>query len=433
MILSLATGLGLCTAAITQAAPPTPAYEFINGQWWNGKRFVPRTMYGSSDGLLYSHTVGRNDGVIDLHGGFVIPPLAEGHNHWLEPAQFDKYNECYLADGVYYVKDMANIPYLFDQIRDKVNLPTSVDLVSAMTPFTGPGAHPVEVVDQFVKFGILPKGWKPDYDGEAEYVVQTNRDIDVRFKALLKQNPAYVKAFLLFSDEYEQRLHDPKMYGNHRGMDPGLLPHLVELAHAAGLRVEVHIYSRADFRNAVLAGADEIAHLPGVGAQNEPQMSLERFRLTQDDAKLAAAHHVTVTTTLDWLLTDKTPFAKRLTKEVIVPNLKLLKRYRIPILVGSDHFRHSSLGEVFELRNLGVFTNAELLNAATDTTVHYIFPKRELGKLANGYEANFLVLSGNPVENIDNLKTITLRIKQGRPLTVPDWALHRPGLSCVAE
>jgi len=423
----------LLAAALTgganvQASPPAPVYEFKGGQWWNGESFVNRVIYSDAAGLLRERNPGRVDEVVDLHGGFVIPPLAEGHNHWLEPQAVDQYNACYLADGVYYVRDMSNIPLIVDQFRDKVNLPTSVDFVSAMTGFTGPGAHPVEIIDQFVQFGILPKDWKPDYDRKAEFVVRTEQDIDERFPELLEQNPRYVKAFLLFSEEYEKRLNDPSKYGNHRGMDPKLLPHLVKLAHAAGLKVAVHVYSVPDFRNAIDAGADDTAHLPGVGASNEPDMSLDHFTLTPEDARLAAAHHVTVTTTLDWLAAEKDT---KFRDQVIIPNLKLLKAQGVPIIVGSDHFRRSSLGEVLELRDLKVFTNRELFDMATRQTAQFVFPSRRIGKLADGYEANFLVLVRNPIENLDNLKSIELRVKQGRRLSIPESALKRPDLDCV--
>jgi hypothetical protein len=428
---ALILAISLGAAAVAEAGPTGPVYEFDHGVWWDGATFVARTVYTDANGLLREESPPRVDEVIDLHGGYVIPPLAEGHNHWLEPAAADQYNACYLADGVYYVRDMGNVPYLMDQMRDKLNLPTSVDLVSAMTPFTGPGAHPVEIIDQFVQFGILPKEWKPDYDRKAEFVVRTEKDIDERFPELLRQNPRYVKAFLLFSEEYEQRLNDPSKYGNHRGMDPKLLPHLVKLAHAAGLKVAVHVYSAPDFRNAIAAGADNIEHIPGDGASNEPQMGFDHFKLTLADAKLAAAHHVTVTSTLDWLANNQTPETQRLTKEVMVPNLIALKNQGVAIMVGSDHFRRSSLGEVLELRDLKVFSNQELLDIATRRTTNFIFPERKLGKLAEGFEANFLVLERDPAQSLDNLKSIVMRVKQGHRLTLPESALKRASLDCV--
>jgi hypothetical protein len=42
---------------------------------------------------------------------------------------------------------------------------------------------------------------------------------------------------------------------------------------------------------------------------------------------------------------------------------------------------------------------------ATNLTARSIFPDRLLGRLVENYEANFLVLKQNPIENLDNLKS----------------------------
>jgi imidazolonepropionase-like amidohydrolase len=51
-----------------------------------------------------------------------------------------------------------------------------------------------------------------------------------------------------------------------------------------------------------------------------------------------------------------------------------------------------------------------------ETTAFTIFPNRKIGYLKDGYEANFLVLTGNPLTDFANVKTIDLRIKRGEPL-----------------
>ena len=433
MNLPMMTLLGavLLNATGTMTGPPSPHYAFVNGQWWNGSAYEERTVY-TVDGLIRWKRPAYIDETIDLHGGFVIPPLAEGHNHWLEPSKVDDYNACYLADGVYYVRDMANAPILVDQFRDKVNLPTSVDWVSAMTGFTGPGAHPADVIEQMVGLGILPKDWKPDYDKQADFVVRTEKDIDERFPLLLEQHPAYVKAFLVFSDHYQENLKDPTVKPDLRGMDPKLLPHLVKLAHAAGLKVIVHIYSAADFRTAVAAGVDELAHFPGngYGLMKSP----EQFEITAEDARAAAKAHVSVTTTISWLgkFKEKNSPSYEITRDqILIPNMKLLRAAGVQILIGSDEFRRDVVPELQALRYLGMFSDAELLRMDTESTAEAIFPNRKIGRLQDGYEANFLVLDRDPAANLDNLNSISLRVKQGRRISVPASAISRPSPDCI--
>jgi len=420
----------LWNGIVVGGGSPKPS-AFKNGRWWNGYGYKEGTRYAVG-GVLSSKRPAHLDHILDLHGGYVIPPLAEGHNHWLEPSKINDYNACYLADGVYYIRDMGNVPFLVDQFRDKVNLPTSVDWTSAMTPFTGPGAHPVEIIDQFVQFGILPKDWKPDYDAQGEFVVTSEQDIDERFPLLLQQHPSYVKAFLLYSDQYEQSLKDPTKRGNGRGMNPRLLPHLVKLAHAASLRVMVHVYDTADFRNAIAAGADEIVHLPGTGYQ--AGNSVENFQISAADAEAAAKAHIPVTTTISWLdeMKGEDPSHYKIARDqIVIPNLKLLNTAGVKLLIGSDKFRRNTVPELKVLRSLGIFSDAELLRMDTESTAQATFPARKIGKLQDGYEANFLALDRDPSANLENLSSIFLRIKQGREVFVPGSAISRPSADCT--
>ena len=54
----------------------------------------------------------------------------------------------------------------------------------------------------------------------------------------------------------------------------------------------------------------------------------------------------------------------------------------------------------------------ELLNILT-LTPKTIFPNRKIGELKNGYEATFLVLNDNPLDNMNNIDNIVLRVKNG--------------------
>jgi imidazolonepropionase-like amidohydrolase len=422
---ALASAL-IAAAAAAHASPPAPVYAFEGGRWWSGVGFEARTFY-TVDGRITAHAPKRVDETIDLAGRYVIPPLAEGHNHWLAPPFVDQMNACYLADGVFYVREMSGAAFAYNQFRDRVNLPTSVDFVSALQGFTGPGGHPVEILERGKAMGLMPPDWKPDFDPYGVLIVRTEADVDARMKLLVAENPAFVKVFLVYSEAYETRLADPAKRGEGRGMDPKLLPHLVRLAHAAGLKVHAHVYSVDDFRTAIRAGVDEIAHMPGHAF--ETAQGVSRYRLTPEDAQLAKQAHVTVTTTLANLPGRRNAALVR--DQVVIPNIKLLKAAGVPILVGSDEFNQDVLPEVFVLRDLGVFSNAELLDMATTRTTQDIFPDRKLGRLAEGYEADFLVLDKDPTQTLDNLRTISLRVKQGRRLTVPAAMLKRPNADCL--
>lgn len=408
----------LTEAKAQSSLPPQKSYQFINGNWFDGKGFRRRSFY-AVNGILTSKKPAKLDETINLKYGYVIPPFAEGHNHWLEPQAVDEYIHNYLRDGVFYVKDEANLPYIVSQFRDKLNRPTSVDFITALQGFTGSGGHPLEIIRQFKEFGVIPKDWtESDFDGKAVMIVDDAKDIPSRWSQLVKGKPDFVKAFLLYSEEYGKHKDNPKK----TGLDPKLLPEIVRRAHEAGLYVSVHIDTATDFHNALVSGADEIAHLPLVDFDRKT--GNERFLIRKDDARLAAKRGVRVITTLGWLKGDE-DFAndaqrtEDVKQQIIIPNLRLLKRYGVKMLVGSDQFRQTVVPEILLINSLKVFTTLELLKMSCEATPQAVFPKRKIGLLRDGYEASFLVLDRNPLTNFGQIKNINLRFKQGYFIEVP--------------
>ena len=204
------------------------------------------------------------------------------------------------------------------------------------------------------------------------------------------------------------------------GLNPKFLPEIVRLADQSGLYVSVHISTATDFHNALVAGADEIAHLPFVDFDKE--LGNEHFLIREADARLAAKRGVRVITTLGWLtadLSDNPQQAEAARTQVVIPNLRLLKRYGVKLLVGSDQFRQTVLPEILLISSLKVFTNLELLKMSCEITPQAIFPRRKIGFLRDGYESSFLVLDGNPLANFERIKNIRLRFKQGYFLEIP--------------
>jgi imidazolonepropionase-like amidohydrolase len=51
-----------------------------------------------------------------------------------------------------------------------------------------------------------------------------------------------------------------------------------------------------------------------------------------------------------------------------------------------------------------------------ETTPQAIFTSRKIGRLEEGYEASLLVLRENPLEDLERLGDVRLRMKQGRVL-----------------
>jgi imidazolonepropionase-like amidohydrolase len=401
----------LAAACSSSAHPPTvdnttagPVTEYRNALWYDGHVFVARTMYVRGDRFVAA--TAHVDRVVDLAGGYVVPPYGDAHNHWVEAPLVDAYIAENLRAGIFYVRDMGTPPVVHDAMRAKLNRPDSVDYVATHQGFTGPSGHPMELVDQLVGFGVLPAAWGATHgEGDAVFAVASDADVERAWPRLVATKPAFVKLFLVHSDQYAARRDDRKLTPKQRGLDPALVPAIVARARAAHLQVAAHIEDAHDFHVAIAAGVDDIAHLPFVDAAHP-----ELYRLADADVRAAGARHVTVATTLEWL-DGAAPPDPRLA--VTRDNLARLRAAGAIIVIGTDLFRTTARAEVDRIAALGLMTSAELLHAWSIDTPRAIVPGREVGRLEPSAEASFLVLGGDPIADIAKLHAILRRVKSG--------------------
>ena len=397
-------------AALRAQSPASQAIEYRGGRWFDGTRFAARTMY-VVDGTFRTRRPARVDAVVDLAGGYVVPPFADAHQHLVDP-RIDNTIRAYLRDGIFYVRDQSNAPIGRRAFHAMLNRPTTFDYVSANQGWTSPGGHPVEVVlragpPESPMGRMVRERMTPDFVMQ----VDTPADVERLWPIFLAGDPRpdLVKVFLFRSEQHARLRADPRFEGN-RGIDPALVPTIVRLAHQAGLPVSAHVFTAADFRTAVAAGVDWIAHLPG------GRGTAAQFLLTDADARLARRRGVTVATTVtqhgDQALTDQ------LIRDQYAHNIRLLRRHGVPLLLGSDKFGETAVVEAEALARSGLFTNLELLRMWSVTTPRAIFPSRRIGRLRDGYEASFLVLGGDPLADFANTRRIQRRVKQGVPIEV---------------
>ncbi len=419
--LFLALVLSAFLSQNSSPSPTPPSYEFNNGNWFDDQRFVSRKFY-SVGGVLTTKKPGHVDRVFDLTGKYIVPPFGEAHNHnldWSSDEQFARMKRMYLEGGVFYVKNPNSLLRSRIPTAARINTPTSVDGIVSNGGLTGAGGHPIEIVTP--KRGFLPT----DGEGGFYYVIDNVQDLERKWPSIKAGKPDFIKTYLLYSEEYSKRKNDEAYFG-WKGLDPALLPVIVRQAHKEGLRVSTHVETATDFHHALVANVDEINHTPGFRPYRNDlanYTNLSRYEISESDARLAARKHVVVVTTLgetiEAVLNEKDQHAdmRRAVREMVVHNLQILKRHGVSIAIGSDSFRHTSVPEALSLHKLHVFDNLTLLKMWCETTAATIFPKRRIGHLKEGYEANFLVLSGDPIQDFENVKKIELRVKQGELLS----------------
>jgi len=99
-------------------------------------------------------------------------------------------------------------------------------------------------------------------------------------------------------------------------------------------------------------------------------------------------------------------------------NFHVLKRHGVRIAIGCEEFRSTSVPEALAIAQAGLMTSAEVLQSLSVTTPAAIFPQRAPFGLAQGAPANFIAFDRNPLEDLQAIATISLRVKGGRELHV---------------
>src|SRR5207249_3852829 len=248
--------------------PGNPVLEFTNGRWFDGNVFREKTVY-VVNGLISFHSARHFDRVIDLSGGFVVPPFGEAHNHNVEPNKIDALIERYLQHGIFYIKNPNNLPNGRNQVLSKINRSNSIDVTFSNGGFTGIGGHPAEIVQR-------------------------------------------------------------------------------------------NIASAADFHTALLAGVDEINHMPGFRYRDDVKPhQLSEFEITDSDAKRAAKQGTVVVTTLGGTAKvdphGKDAALRERWDELNRQNLSVLERHHVKLALGSDSYREDSVPESAYIDSLHVF------------------------------------------------------------------------------
>jgi imidazolonepropionase-like amidohydrolase len=407
------------------------AKAFVNSQWFTGQDFESATFY-VVDGILTKRKPPGPIETVDLQGGFVVPAFGDAHAHFPSTEQnFEMANRNFLQAGAFYVLNAGGNAETENPLRSKLRTPATIEVIFAHSVFTCHGGHPQPYLEYLSEHGVelgVPFA-KTKLEDHYFRTIDSVADIDRKWPQFLSTKPDFVKLIFVYSELYQSSDGGEKSMG----LRPDLAAEIVQRANAAGLRTGAHIEDAADFHNALVAGVEVIMHLPAfpdpldrqAAYQNKSNWE-ERFTIPASDIELAAKRDVTVVMTSAALSAENFEKPNPLTalnenekrfRKIMTQNIRHLKDAGIRLAVGSDTMPGAGvLGEIDFLKDTDIFSNLELLKMWSEATPKTIFPKRKIGALKDGHEANFLVLEGNPIQDFGNIKRIKRRVKQGDPL-----------------
>lgn len=404
-----------CTALAASHVLAAPTHEgtiVIRGAHvYHAGAYEQRDLY-IIDGRFVEPFDGAPDVVIDAEDKWIIPPFAEGHCHTFFGGDRNiTRSESLLQSGVFYAGSMNNPKWLPGQYAEQVedSKVPMVDLLCANGGFTRTECHPVPLYRNLhVRvYKNDPETFMETNNDSVFHIVNEPEDFEPRWEAFSGNDAGIVKIYLLGSESYENGQ-------DFRGLSPDVAELIVNRAHEEGLRVIAHIETAIDFRNAIEAGVDLLAHLPYGFNASRPD---ERYLITEDMAKLAADAGIGVISTTSVAYAnanrpneqneERSARADRLCKA----NLQVLKDAGVNLLIGSDGWNPAN--EPDALRRLDVFTNQELLHQWAVSTPQALFPDRQIGELMPGYEASLLILDADPIEEWDAIEKLHRIIKGG--------------------
>jgi len=360
---------------------------------------------------------------VDLAGKTVIPALVDGHSHigYQKGASTSARN--YTRDNIldhmhrfaYYGvgasqamgSDFGDMPY---QLRQDILAGTYPDAARFLT--SGRGLAPLSEIG-------------PDNMRHAAYVVTTEEGARAEVRELASRGVTLVKTWVRA---------EPKM-------SPTLYAALIDEAHRNNIRVAVHATDPQDAKGLLRAGVDVFAHMiddvddelvdlfkqhPNVVVL--PTLAAPRLATTYApwlnplDPLVAVTQPAAQIRQLRDRLEGTTPEARTRADEgweKLALGIKRLKAAGVALGLGTDGGGQNG-GFVgwtahAELENLVAagLTPMEVIVAATRTTAA-ILRIDELGAVAPGKSADFVVLDANPLDAITNTRRISRVYLRGR-------------------
>lgn len=204
--------------------------------------------------------------------------------------------------------------------------------------------------------------------------------------------------------------------GDHE-MTPEEMRAVIDVAHAAGLKVAAHAHGAAVIRDAILAGADTIEHA-----------SL----IDEEGMQLARNHDVPLIMDVfngDWMLEEgrkagwPEEFMRKTEETTLIQRQQFQKAvaYGAPVLFGSDAgvYTHGLNATQFQYMVRWGMTPMQAIKAATSGPAHYLGWEDRIGAIEAGRFGDLIAVAGDPLADVATLLDVAVVIKGGNVFKAP--------------
>jgi imidazolonepropionase-like amidohydrolase len=320
---------------------------------------------------------------IDVAGKTIIPGLWDSHAHLHQI----EWIPTYIAGGITSVRDMGSEWPLLVAMRSAIQ----------SGKVTGPNLHFAGLIDG------------PGLQGFGEFSAATP-----------DEGRAIVRRY------HQMGFEMMKIY---LALAPDVMAAICDEAHKQGMTVTGHVPTSMDLHSAIDSGMDQIAHFPvrgdlttkktifdptaswgeiGGKSAQEPMENIQpvlqhlpRAMLQNRIASLGQSPSDTATS------------HARLARQLA--NIKAAHDAGVPIIAGTEEgIPAYSVYRELELYVKAGFTPMDALRSATAVAAWAMRVDKDVGTIEVGKRADLLVLDANPLENISNVRSVRLVMKDGR-------------------
>jgi len=365
----------------------------------------------------------KHANVVDAHGKAILPGLWDMHAHFEQV----EWGPIYLAAGVTTVRDCGNEFEFITAVRDAIA--------------QGRGLGP-----RLLLAGVV--------DGSSTYTIGVER-IDTPEQARMWTDRYHAAGFQQMKIYSSVKLEELKA--------------VADEAHRLGMTVTGHIPEGLNAYQAIEAGQDQINHIQYIAdimkaPLPENASRLDRFKaganidLESPEARKALAflkaHHTVVDPTIALMefftattakppasfepgvnkvapelaeqLTDVAPPTDRseVVEKVFEKELAIvgaLHRAGIPVVAGTDQtVPGHSLHREIELYVQAGFSPMEAIQAATIVPARAMGIEKDSGTVAKGKRGDLILVNGNPLDDIHNIRNVEYVITKGTMFHTPE-------------
>lgn len=334
--------------------------------------------------------------VINREGTFLFPGLVDLHVHVMWDGSFDPVAthekesheqmviravsncQAYVESGITTVRDLGSINDIALDVAEAINrnLIKGPRLIASGKTITMTGGH-----DPF---------WARFVDGPDEALKATREQIYKNAKVikLSATGGVYGREEGEVAENSELTLEEMKV--------------ICDEAHRFGLKVSSHAIGREGIMNSILAGVDTIEH--GHYVDDE----IIELMIEKDVSWIPTLYIYEQIANQNGI-----PFyAQEKAANITGIHMKAFEKFfnsGVQIGAGSDagacYTSHPSIIEELETMNKVIHSKKEILKTATSNAGEILGMK--IGQISEGYESDFILLKENPLDHIENLKTVT--------------------------